>query len=397
MAGRTSLDGKKIYDVAVIGGGAAGLAASCEAVSNGASVLVLEGGSIPGAKILASGNGRCNMFNTGDPKGKYPHGEELALSVIKREGPEQLTAFFKEMGLLTVTKAEGRVYPRSEEAKSVRDILTEYALGHGAVFKTASPVSSVKRDGNCFVIDVKGYLYYSKQVILATGSVASLSEKNIIPSGFLKDLGVTVRPARAALGALITDHPAAVKWAGARANASVVLYADDRIVYEERGQVQFTKGRVSGIPVFNCCSMVSDALAEGGKCRVVLDLLDGMSEEDIRSLTDGKISLDTVIPSRLVKALGCDAGSEKMTRMLRTLTLDIKGTAPFRECQVLSGGIPTDRVDHDTLSIKGMSGIYAAGEMLDVDGLCGGWNLLFAFASGRISGREAARQALYAG
>ncbi|WP_419486539.1 NAD(P)/FAD-dependent oxidoreductase [Hominenteromicrobium sp.] len=371
-------------DIIIIGGGAAGLMASCAAahvLKKRGSVLVLEGNAKLGRKLLATGNGRCNLTNLNVSPAHY-HGDVTAIQDLLHEyTPEAICAVFREMGLVTKADSEGRVYPQNQQAAAVLSALRWDAEKYGVSFSEEHTVSKIEKVKNGFtLICTDGTQLFTKQWKTLSGT---------------------------------------------RAPANAVLLADGKPVYKESGEVQFTDTGISGICVFGLSVYAGEFFALGtirnkkyASLAVQLDLLPDMAYQDV---LDYLLEMTKLYPARaagdllsgllnmrlgymLVGAAGI-AQSEpavkikapqlkKLASLLKGWRLDITGTKDFSAAQVTAGGVPLTELDPHTMASKQAPGLYLAGEMLNIHGDCGGYNLHFAWASGITAGKSAAYRCL---
>ena len=396
--------------VLVIGGGASGLMAALTAAEDpGNRVLLLERQQRIGRKLLATGNGRCNLTNTGATPEHY-HGEDPSFSchALEQFPPEAVLAFFRELGLLTEEEYGGRVYPLSNSANSVLDVL-RFALDKAGVEqRTACPVRAIRREGKGFAVETEGETLRAEAVILACGGAAGAKLGGVMDGYQLaKALGHKRTGLYPALVQLVTapEYPRALK--GVRADCRLRLLRREYPLAHAQGELQFTDTGVSGPAAFD----LSRAAATGGEgLTLELNFLPFGAEEAERLLAgrreffpDLPVSeiftgmLHNRLGRMLVKYSGVDAAAPlrsldetRITALARAATafrLPVKGTEGFDHAQVTAGGLRTGDFDPRTLESRLVPGLFACGELLDVDGDCGGYNLQWAWASGRLAGR----------
>nr|WP_239471811.1 NAD(P)/FAD-dependent oxidoreductase [Olsenella profusa] len=373
-------------DVAVVGGGAAGLAAAIAAGEAGARVVVLERSAECGRTILATGNGRCNLANARLCPDRYndPAFVEAVCGDAARFRGDVL-AFFDACGLQTVLEEQGRLYPCSRQAASVRAVLLARAGRAGATLAPAREVTSVAHADGGWVVTWAG----------AEGAVASGSLRAgavVFAAGggeaLTRSLGLACSPFRPVLCALACEpQGAALSLAdldGRRAHACARLLRDGAEVARERGEVLFRPYGISGIVAFDL-----SRTARPGDV-VSLAFADGMLDEaDARGLAGRAGScagfLDPAIESVLA-ATGADVVSLALDLRLR-----VTGPAEPERAQVTRGGLLTEQFLPGTLEAREARGLFACGEALDVDGACGGFNLAWAWRSGLVAGAAAAQ------
>ena len=396
-------------DVIIIGGGASGMMAALTAAENGRSVLLLERQSRVGRKLLATGNGRCNLTNYNTSPARY-HGEDggFCAYALRAFDVGSTLQYFASLGLLTVNEDSGRVYPMSNMAGSVLDVL-RYGLEHPRIeVVTGQAVSSVKKTSGGFTVRTETDAFTAGKLILAAGGCAGSKVGGVMDGYRLaKALGHHRTALYPSLVQLKTDptYPRALK--GVKAECGITVLRGSGTVAENRGEVLFTEYGVSGPAIFD----ISRAVATGGEglvcaldffpdwdLREVLDWLrmrrQTMQAHEASTLLVG--SCHTRLGQMLCKAAGftsqpaanlTDSDLERIARQAKHFALPITGTCGFDQAQVTAGGLCTDEFDPETMKSRLVSGLYACGELLDVDGDCGGFNLQWAWASGRLAGR----------
>ena len=397
--------------VAIIGGGASGLTAALSAAQSGAGrVLLFERQQRIGRKLLATGNGRCNLSNTGAGPANY-HGAEpdFAAPALRRFSVGDTLSFFRSLGLLTVEEYGGRVYPLSNSANSVLDVLRFALERAGVELHSACRVESVRRCGGGFELVCENERCFADRLIVACGGAAG-GKLGGVPDGYelLKSLGHSRTKLYPSLVPLTTapEYPRALK--GVRADAAVRLTLRGRTLARSAGEVQFTDVGVSGPAVFDLSREA--AVCGGGAC-VHFDFFRGQERgalrgmlrsrrESLPSLEAGEL-LTGMLHNRLgrmcVKYAGIAAAQplsalsdrdlEAVLDSCTDFRLELRGTAGFDSAQVTHGGISTAEFDPDTLESRLVPGLFACGEVLDVDGDCGGYNLQWAWSSGWVAGR----------
>ena len=392
---------KKIYDLCVVGGGAAGLCGGISAKRQGADVLILERNDRVGKKILATGNGRCNITNSCIFPENYHGGTEFAMEVLKRVSREKALGFLESMGVLCIEEDNGRMYPKSLQATSVLDLLREEIALLQIEVKTSCFVKNIKKEKGIFCIENAEESVFAKSVLLCTGGYAAPafgSDGN--GAALAKRLGHSESAVHPALVQLKTENvPKALK--GVKHICTAHLYIEGKRIKSSHGEVLFTEYGLSGPPIFNLSRAASEAVAGGKECYVSLELM----EEDFRTLSEflqkRKKSLphlgrENFLNSVINKKIGFEITKKcenikEMTSMLKDWRHHVLGTMGFKNAQVTAGGIRCSEVSFDNMMSKKTAGLYLAGEILDVDGDCGGYNLQFAISSGILAGESAAR------
>ena len=395
-------------DVIIIGGGASGMMAALTAAEHGRRVTLLERQSRVGRKLLATGNGRCNLTNYNTSPARY-HGEDggFCAYALRAFDVGSTLQYFASLGLLTVNEDSGRVYPMSNMAGSVLDVL-RYGLEHPRIeVRTGQVVTAVKRTAEVFTVRTETDAFTAGKLILAAGGCAGSKVGGVMDGYRLaKALGHHRTALYPSLVQLKTDptYPRALK--GVKAECGITVLRGSGTVMENRGEVLFTEYGVSGPAIFD----ISRAVATGGEglvcaldffpdwdLREVLDWLrmrrQTMQAHEASTLLVG--SCHTRLGQMLCKAAGftsqpaadlTDSDLERIARQAKHFALPITGTCGFDQAQVTAGGLCTDEFDPETMGSRLVPGLYACGEVLDVDGDCGGFNLQWAWSSGHLAG-----------
>ena len=384
-------------NVAVIGGGASGILAAIFAARRGASVTILEKNPRIGKKILATGNGRCNFTNVNACSKDY--NSDFVQYALEKFTPADVIDFFREAGLLSRTEAEGRVYPLSGQATAVLDVLRLELERLSVKVLAEFDVGKIEKKCDLFEISSQNQRLKANKVIIATGGMAS-PKSGSDGKGYelLKAFGHKTTKLIPSLVQLKTEKSVG----GVRAYGKVTTQNG----ISETGEIQFNNYGISGIPVFGIAKYVKKGE------NVFLDLLPDYTEEEVFGIlkTRPKQTMETYLIGILNKALGQfllkECGISPLSKMSDTLRddemmriakkikswrFDVTGTMPWENAQVTSGGIERSEIDEKTMESKLVKGLYVTGELLDVDGPCGGYNLHWAWASGKLAGSEAAR------
>lgn len=400
--------------VIVIGAGASGLTAAVFAARAGASVTLLEHMDRVGKKILSTGNGKCNLTNLfQDPSCYRGDRPEFAVEVIRHFPVEDTLAFFKGLGIFPKVK-NGYVYPYSEQASAVLDVLRMEAEHQNVKVICGCEVEQIRL--RPFVVSTSAGEYRADRVILATGGKAAPATGSD-GSGYriAKAMGHRIIKPLPALVQLRCKDGYEKQLAGIRTEARVTLMADGQMIAGDTGELQLTDYGISGIPVFQVSRYAAKALERKRTVTAVIDYLPTLSwEETLHYLQARKEqaaykSAETfftgLLNRKLAQVVLKKAGispdfpmNKAGGRQLRKLTEQIKGmeftvaaTNPFAQAQICCGGVDTGEVDPDTMESRLIPGLYLAGELLDVDGICGGYNLQFAWSSGYLAGISAGR------
>ncbi len=402
-----------ITDIAVIGGGASGLAAAVEAKTAlpQAKVVILEKLDRVGKKILATGNGRCNLSNINLTSDHY-HGSVKNVMRIIGSTPSA-KEFFGGLGLLCIADSKGRIYPRSNSAATVLNALRLKAQQLGVIERCGFEANFIESTPNCFKIStVSGEKFPCKRIIVAAGGYAAPqfgTDGSVIRLMRSKGCHTTkICPAVAPLRV----RPELLKGLkGVRVKGRVTAYSGGRFLKEEVGEIQFTENALSGICVFNMAHLFSHY---EGKLTLRLDLAEDMVMDQLLGYLRviqyqrGKQTLEELLtgmfPRNLAtyltkRALGKPLNEpissirenelRQLAQLVKNLEFDVTGSSSWKDAQVTSGGISGDCID-ERLQLRSEKGIFLCGEILDVDGDCGGYNLQWAWSSGIQAGRSCA-------
>ena len=402
--------------IGVIGGGAAGMTAAITAARQGADVTVLEGTDRLGKKLLSTGNGKCNLGNRNlDVTAYYSKEPEKLAGFLKRFGTEDTVSFFQGIGVMLKEK-NGLLYPACEQASAVQDALRYELTALGVRQVTACKVSDVERDVSGKIrVSGGGESFLFDRVILACGGKAA-PKTGSDGSGFAlaKRLGHSLTPTVPALVQLKCRETFLKSVAGVRADAQISVLSGGECAAAERGELQITDYGLSGIPVFQVSRLVNYLLADGKEVQINVDFLpDYGSEEYERLFTsrelllrDGRTveayftgMLHKKLMMLFLRSAGLKPGDavrdadrkalEEVFRLCRQWTLHVTGSNSYDSAQVCAGGVPLSEVTDRLESVR-TPGVYFAGEILDVDGKCGGYNLHWAWCSGYLAAMAAA-------
>ena len=404
--------------VAVIGGGASGLMAAIEVARVGAQVVVLEQKDRTGKKILATGNGHCNFTNRHLDASCY-HNNPFALHIIEQFSVEDTLDFFKKIGVYPVEK-NGYYYPASQQASAVADLLEQEAKRLGAAIETGCRVTGIRKEKEEFILSVDRTIYSQvKETVKKNGKkkkhngpaeiehITIKADRVILAGGGLaspalgsdgscydlaKALGHTIHHPFPALTGIRCAETWFPELAGVRISARVELMADRNVAAAAEGELQLTDYGISGIPVFQISRYAALHLYEGRTVQVRLLFFPDISDEEIRKYMNSheKNQYQGLFPDKLLKVLLKENKTGKtMPRELFCTCTEVNG---FDRAQVTCGGVCLDQVDSETLESAICPGLFLAGELLDVDGICGGYNLQWAWSSGHVAGRSAAEK-----
>ena len=395
-------------NVCVIGGGAAGMLAALTAAENGHRVLLLERQSRVGRKLLATGNGRCNLSNYHVSPAHYHGGAGFCDFALSQFDVGETLQYFASLGLLTVSEASGRIYPMSNMAGSVLDVL-RYALERPEIdLQTGQTVTAVRKMPEGFSVKTETDTFSARRLILAAGGAAGSKVGGGMDGYRLaKSLGHRRTALYPSLVQLKTDptYPRALK--GVKAQCGISICRGSQVLARNNGEVLFTEYGVSGPAIFDLSRSVS---AGGSDLTCLLNFFPDWEEAEVlhwlcqRQAAMAAHEASTLLTGSCHTRLGqmiCKSAGftnqkaagltrDDLRRIARQAThfaLPITGTCGFDQAQVTAGGLDTSEFDPRTLQSRLVPGLYACGELLDIDGDCGGYNLQWAWSSGRLAGK----------
>lgn len=402
----------------IIGGGASGLVAAICAARNGARVTVLERMQRVGKKLLATGNGRCNLANrrldATHYHGAQPHFVE---AVFAQFGLDATLAFFDKLGVPVREEEDGKLFPASQQASSVLDVLRYEMAELGVVEVCDVIVQSIelKRDGvRCLCGN--GRTFDGDAAVICTGGKSS---PNLGSNGggyrLAQALGHRVIEPFPALVQVTLDSPHLNHLAGVGLEGRAAVWVDGQLARTESGELLFAKYGLSGTAILQLSRTISEATLKGRATNLRIDLFPDLSEDALADLIHERIAANPrkplefsfvgLIHKRLVAALLNAAGvgnpqrpcgelsHEEVARIasvMKTWRFRCTGTQSWMFSQVTAGGVDVREVDSATLESKHAPGVYFAGEVLDIDGDSGGYNLQWAWSSGAVAGMHAA-------
>lgn len=400
--------------IGIIGGGASGMAAALSAAQQeNVRVILFERQERLGRKLLATGNGRCNLSNLGACSDFY-HGNDLNFtnSALEQFSVENTLAWFQDLGLITVAENSGRVYPYSDQANSVVDVL-RFALQRPNIqVLNGFEVTKIRHNGNGFVVENGQEAIHCDKVIVAAGGLAGTKLGGSM-SGYklLQKLGHHCTKLRPTLVQLRSDWKGCASLKGIRANCWAEITCDGDLHSAGKGEIQFTEYGLSGPVIFE---ISRDACQKSGTWTCTLDFLPDMEYDDLFSLLQARkawtLTADDLLTGILHNRLGrmitknvgisanCPIGQledwqlQEVCRSAKGFQINLTEPMGMDSAQVTAGGMVTDEFDPTTMESRLVSGLYACGEVLDVDGDCGGFNLQWAWSSGRLAGESAGKE-----
>lgn len=411
---------EKQVRVLVIGGGAAGLISAIIAARNGARVIILEQMQRVGKKLLATGNGRCNLTNANIKLDRY-HGEyrEFAAYALEDFDVAKTMDFFEELGISCRQEDGGKIYPFSGQASSVLDVLRYEVNRLKIEERCEAEVKQIIRDKNGYLLILKdGIKVAGDKVIIATGGKAN-ANLGSTGSGYrlAMELGHKLIEPFPALVQLRFDFSHLKALAGIKFDGKASIASEGEVVKADTGEILFTDYGISGPPILQLSRSAGESLNRHRRTTLILDMFPEYSKEQVKSIILKKLTTDKekpldfcfvgllnkkLIPTLLKicgimdihKAAGQVTEEEihSITGVLKEWELPVIGTQPFRDAQVTAGGIDVRDISSKTMESKLAKGIFFCGEVLDVDGDCGGFNLQWAWSSGYIAGINSSKK-----
>lgn len=402
-------------DLMIVGGGASGMAAAIWAARSGVSVCVLEKMDRVGRKLLATGNGRCNLSNT-DLDFSHYHGSMAArLADLQRNmDPGQVQDFWQEIGIDYTEGDRGKLYPRSLQAGSVVNALRRRMEELGVRILVQTEVKEIRKGPEGYLLKTAHQTLAARSVLLCAGGKA-YPKLGAAGEGaqLARQMKLRVNPLRPALCRLQLDFPYLKRLSGVKMTVPVSLWWDGALQQQENGEVLFTDTGVSGPPILNLSRLAGEALKRGHHPEIQLDLAPDFSAgslfaymaERMKRLSawSAEEALEGWLPKKIVPVVLLlaeldrqqTAGSldkrqiGRLCRVVKAMTAPVSGLAGWEEAQITIGGIAEQEVSN-RLECRKYKGLFLAGEVLDLDGDCGGYNLQWAVWSALIAARGAA-------
>lgn len=408
------------YDVVVLGGGPAGMIAAGTAASMGRKTIIIEKNEKLGKKLFITGKGRCNVTNAADYDEfmkNIPKNSKFFYSSFNNFSNNDLIELFESLGLKTKVERGGRVFPVSDKSNDVIKALERYLHKYNVEVKLNSKLLNVKQEDGT----VKGVLLDNGQfiecssVIVCTGGV-SYPQTGSTGDGYeiARSAGHTINELMPSLVPLIAKDAFIKDLQGlSLKNVAIKAIAEEKLVYEDFGEMLFTHYGLSGPIILSASFYVSDYLRKKKEIRISIDLKPALSEEELdkRIVRDFekntnkqfKNSLDELLPQKLIPVIialsGIDEAKEvhqitklerkAFVKLLKGLNVNISGTRPIEEAIVTSGGINLKEINPKTMESKLVKSLYFAGEVIDLDAFTGGFNLQIAFSTGYVAGINA--------
>ena len=400
--------------IGIIGAGASGMAAALAAAEKpDVNVILLERQARVGRKLQATGNGRCNLSNINADRGGYNGTDpEFVHSAIASFDPQTTLNWFADLGLYTVTEESGKVYPYSDQANSVVDVLRLNLNKPNITLKLGFDVEKVQKTEKGFVITGNEETIPCDKLIIACGGLAG-SKLGGTMSGYklLAKLGHKSTRLRPSLVQIKADWSGCAALKGVRANCHIQILKDSKLFKESCGELQLTELGISGPVVFE---ISRDVCYGGGEWTAQIDFLPGWTEEKLSAELEKRRNTDLpmeelltgILHNRLGRVMTKTAGIrgknftkelsntevEAVCEAVKNLEIPLTEPLGMDSAQVTAGGVLTDQFDETTMESRLVPGLYACGEVLDIDGDCGGYNLQWAWSSGRCAGLSAGKE-----
>ena len=401
--------------IGIIGGGASGLVAAITSAKNSANVTLIEKKDRVGKKILATGNGKCNFTNHSMNKFDFrSQNSAIFDDYISQFDKNAVISMFQDMGMLTKDR-NGYLYPRSEQASTVLDLLRLQLKELNIPVLTEYYPISIQKKKKCFEIELNNHekLYFDR-IILACGSFAGEKKRDDYNGySYAKSLGHTIVPVVPALVQVRAKGHEFKSIAGVRCDANIALYINKEFITSEFGELQLTDYGISGIPVFQLSRYISYGIYDKQKVDVIIDFLPELEANEWKNFVADKWKnaskkitaeeffqgfLNKKLNLMFLKASGIKTETplqqlkfskiEEVISHMKCWKIEIEGTNPYENAQVCAGGVSMNEITLQMES-KIVPGLYFAGELLDVDGRCGGYNLQWAWTSGYLAGNAA--------
>ncbi len=409
-------------DIAIIGGGASGLMSAVALAKSGKKLktVIIENNSKTGKKLLATGNGRCNLTNKYMYSNAYfGTAQPYIHKLLNKYNSEYICTYFKEIGLVTYSDDQGRVYPVSNNVASVLDVIRNYILSKGVQEICDTTVSDIKKEKNAYILQCNNNTkVVAKYVILSCGGKAS-PKLSTDGAGYLltNKLHIKTSKLMPSLVPVQCSDNCLTSLKGIRIKGDVTLFVDNKPVEKQSGEIQFTANALSGICVFQLSRLVNEYFTSktimgksANKIQLVVDILPQNTLIECQTMLYNRANMlknytlqnffDGFLHKRVAIAILKECKITDLSRKVTTLTKkeiamlsDILKNwkfnplklSSFENAQVTAGGVIADEIDFNSMESKKYSNLYITGELVDIDGICGGYNLHWAWISGIIS------------
>ena len=398
--------------IVIIGGGASGIVSSIYAKNDNNEVIVLERNSSPLKKLLMTGNGKCNYYNENQSLDNYhSNNMEIVEKIIIQENLDKVEELFNNLGIVPKIK-NGYYYPFSNQATTIKNALEKFALKKGVIIKNNFLVESIEKDNNKFIVKTNEKEIECDKLVISTGGCAyPKTGSDGMGYDFLKKLNHTIIKPLPALVQLLSDFKYKKEWQGIRTDVELELFEDKNYITKEEGEIQLTDYGISGICTFNLSHYVSRGLDKNKKEEININFvpfiktlitpwMDNFSkinkDKNIKELLEGILNYKLVniilkISNIEENVFYKDLTNEEKLRLcknLKSMKINITGTKSFDSSQVCNGGVVLTEINEKTFESKIVNNLYIIGELLDINGNCGGYNLTIAWLSGILSGLD---------
>ena len=403
--------------IIVVGGGAAGMMAAIVAANNGGEVILLERNDRVGKKLLATGNGRCNYTNINLNIDNY-HGEnhKFAEYALNTFDVEQTLEYFEKLGITPAIEDNRKAYPLSFQSSSMLDILRYEIEEKNIELVTEAYVVDIKK-GEKFVLKLKdGKIFEADAVILATGGMAMpVSGSDGNGYSLAKSFGHKLIPIHPGIVQLNLEGNFFKQIDGVKVVGIAGLYSKNKLVLEDSGDILFTKYGISGPPILQVSRTALEYLKDGKDIELRISIIhtktgeelktylyerfENNSKKTIQESLVGLINKRLIIP--ILRELNIDKDKtvnslsedevDKISQILTNWSFKITGSQSWGQAQVTAGGISTNEINNNTMESKLVKGLYLIGELIDIDGDCGGYNLQWAWSSAYVAGKDATK------
>lgn len=409
---------KSNKSIIVIGGGASGMVAAISAARLGAEVTILERNPRIGKKILATGNGRCNFTNINNDISYY-HGTnpKFAFGALSKFTVYDTIQFFDDLGIEHKVEEQGKVFPMSDQASSILDVLMYELNELGVNIICDALVKSVLKVNDIFEVETEnGAVYHADRVIIAAGGRAMPSSGSDGRGYELAIMtGHTIVDTYPSLVQLMLEGEYFKRIDGVKILGTAEVLHNNKSIAKDSGDILFTNYGVSGPPILQLSRIAGELLNKGKEAYIKIIIMDKMSRDELLAIINKRFqaginkpldfSFVGLINKRLIPVVLAEAGitdikrsvaevsykqRDKIIDILTDWRFKIRGTKSWQSAQATAGGVDTSQIDSHTMESKIMKGLYFAGEIIDIDGLCGGYNLQWAWSSGYVAGQSAA-------
>ena len=369
----------KIFDVCIIGGGQGGIIAAISLKRKGLNVCIIEAKDRIGKKILSTGNGKCNILNADLSLDNYNN--NFPKIAFQKYDLNKLKEFYSSLGIFLKQDSEGRIYPYSESANTVLNAYLDEINKLNIEFFVDTKIERIEKQDEGFLLRTKLLEFNCKKVLLATGSNATTG---LSSHALLAPFGHNITKLEQSLVPIKTN---ALKGAnGVRAKAKASLYISNKLVFSENGELLFKDNQLSGILAFKMSAYIAREYVKKGNvdAYIEIDFVPDYTEAQLKELLSNS-KLTNPLQGLLHKAIAQNFNGSNLAYDIKHLRCKVDGLMGIDNAQVISGGLDISQFDESTMESKLQKGLYAIGEVLDVDGQCGGYNLSFAASSALLA------------